>query len=1009
MPELAAFHNIYAGKTIVVCGCGESLNEFACPKRFITIGVNDVERRFTPDYLVVVNPREQFSGDRFRYVENSRAKFLFTHLNLGLARPNIVKFRLGAFGGVEFGDCGVLHYTHNSPYVALCLAAQMGAARIGLIGVDFTPDHFFARTGTHPLAPRMEAIDAQYRALNAALRARGVEVVNLSRASRLTAFPKRDMAAFAASAEGAGSELKPLRIVSYATTPVVGVPSLLAHCLRTETPHAARCVWARNDYGNGLTFAAVTESSGQASKADDAESADITWTEQPEAARAALADADLVIAHNGKIEAAHRPLLAGKAVVTLAHNSLRNVDGAFVAQGFPGAVIGQGQAATPEFAGWDIVPNPVPIEMELFRPAPKNAEITLCYTPAVRHERYPVHHPLYWHAKGYESTLRILDKLAARHPIRLEAARERNFSHAEAMARKRRAHIVIDECATGSYHRNSLEGMALGSVVVNGLGIIPAVADVFRRCAGTDGPLPFVFATLDTLEDALESLIALGADALTAQGTENRLWMERRWRFAPQFDRFWRPVFEKALEKGTRKREKERREEGKERNAEESHNPKSNIQHGVAENKAIQNPKSKIQSSDVPKSKVHNGVSVIIPQGGRDRLPHLAATLANLRDCAGVAEIIVVELDEGPFARDAARRLADKYVFSYSIGLFHKSRALNIGIPFAASERLLWLDNDLLLTQDFIPKALAEMESRRLDCLIPWTQVDYLSEADTGAVLAGGRAAAACRPVNRFYSRNGTCGAAVLARTSFVRQNGGFCEEFRGWGGEDNAWFYKAQILGRAAVTGLLDQRLLHLFHALSGGYGTRDHLDSNPHYQRNADLLREMRTLRDAASLRRRFPLPAHYSCPWPAEKRIVCLHDAADANQRAMAREVARAFFALYGLSVGVAQDAAGGANDADARIFFGTNFAAQSLAQDGGKAGRTLIAHDADAEPDSGEESERPFSPDAARFWRWQNMGGADSFTLALTLAQPLSLLCAAGGLAADSAPVFEIFRR
>ena len=49
--------------------------------------------------------------------------------------------------------------------------------------------------------------------------------------------------------------------------------------------------------------------------------------------------------------------------------------------------------------------------------------------------------------------------------IRVETIREQQVTHAEAMAMKRRAHILVDECVTGSYHRNSLEGLAAGCVV----------------------------------------------------------------------------------------------------------------------------------------------------------------------------------------------------------------------------------------------------------------------------------------------------------------------------------------------------------------------------------------------------------------------------------------------------------------------------------------------------------------------------------------------------------------
>ena len=196
--HLTSFRDTHAGGMIIVCGCGESLNDLADPEHFITIGVNDVGRRFQPTYLVVVNPRSQFSGDRFRYVETSEAHTLFTQLDLGVRHPHIVKFRLGSYGGTDLSDPNVLHYTQNSPYVALCLAAHMGAKRIGLIGVDFTDHHFFAKTGTHALSRQLAKIDEQYRRLGEALRARGIEVFNLSRMSRLTAFPKLSVEEFSA-------------------------------------------------------------------------------------------------------------------------------------------------------------------------------------------------------------------------------------------------------------------------------------------------------------------------------------------------------------------------------------------------------------------------------------------------------------------------------------------------------------------------------------------------------------------------------------------------------------------------------------------------------------------------------------------------------------------------------------------------------------------------------------------------------------------------------------------
>lgn len=194
--ELRKFRDFHAGESLVVCGCGHSLSQFAAPERVVTIGVNDVGRLFDPDYLVVLNPPGQFARDRFEHVQRSRAKAVFTHLDLNIGHPHIVRFRLGQRAGVDLSHPDVLPYTRNSPYLALCLALHMGARRIGVIGVDFTEHHFFAPTGRHVLNGELSRIDEEYARLYERASLRGIEIFNLSAESRLTAFPKMSQEEF---------------------------------------------------------------------------------------------------------------------------------------------------------------------------------------------------------------------------------------------------------------------------------------------------------------------------------------------------------------------------------------------------------------------------------------------------------------------------------------------------------------------------------------------------------------------------------------------------------------------------------------------------------------------------------------------------------------------------------------------------------------------------------------------------------------------------------------------
>jgi hypothetical protein len=796
MKNLASFQNIHQNSSIVVCGCGESLNGFTSPERFITIGVNDVGRKFQPNYLVVVNPRQQFSSDRFSYVETSQAEYIFTQLDLNLRHKNVVKFKLGTLGGTDFFNPNCLDYTNNSPYIALNLAILMGAKRIGLIGVDFTDNHFFAKSGKHSLSPQFETINTQYINLAKAAESAGIEIYNLSKISRLTAFPKISIDEFAEFSAVAPEKNGSLKIVSYATTPIAGVPAILVRCINARTDISARCVWASNDYGNGVSF-----------------TGDVEWNRSPQTAEELLVGADVVIVHNGKVEKNHEKLFKNKAVITMAHNYLWNVDERFVNKGFPGLVVGQYQATLAEFKNWAVVPNPIPLWEKEYTPQHKPDKLQICYTPSGKHEQYPPDHKLYWHSKGYQTTMRILDKLATAFPVDLEVIRTWQITHDESLAMKMRSQIVIDECVTGSYHRNSLEGLSGGCVVVNGLGILPSVKDILCICSESN-EIPFVSARLENLESILTGLIESGTEKLFETGSKNRRWLEQHWNFARQWQRFWLPAIEKALH---------------------TVNPKIILD--LSGNKNITSNFLPIEAMENSRNnQFKKGACVVIPHGGKNRLPQLRTTLANLRQCSDVGEIIVVEMDKNPTAVEVARKFADKYFFLERNDLFERGKTLNIGSYFSECEYILWMDNDLLISHDFISRSIDEITAKNLDFLVPFSEVKYLSFADTEKVMQGTLNPDQCSPI-KTYTNTMTDGGIGLVRNEFFRKFGGIPKGFQGWGGEDNAWMHKAYLLGKVGRT-KASQPAFHLYHALSGGNGGNAHITANPQYQNNLQTL---------------------------------------------------------------------------------------------------------------------------------------------------------------------------
>lgn len=187
--------NVHQDSKIIVCGCGTSAL-LAKDLNCITIGVNDIGRLFTPDYLVVINDKKSFSDNRWNHIKNTKAKHVFTHI----AKPQspkdlelndlskLVLIKLGRYGGTNVNGPYV-DYTSNSPYVGVMIAKHLGAKKIGLLGVDFTRDHFFGKTGDHPLMSRLSAIITEYNALHQALMLSGTELYNLSPNSKLN-IPK---------------------------------------------------------------------------------------------------------------------------------------------------------------------------------------------------------------------------------------------------------------------------------------------------------------------------------------------------------------------------------------------------------------------------------------------------------------------------------------------------------------------------------------------------------------------------------------------------------------------------------------------------------------------------------------------------------------------------------------------------------------------------------------------------------------------------------------------------
>ena len=198
--RLSDFYQSHKGENIVVCGCGTSLRDILEYKdNFITIGVNDVPAMFDPTYMVVTDHMNRFPLNRRKLVMESKCRYMFTCVK-GWRRPNVVMFELGSRKQLNLDAPNLVDHYMNSPFVAANIAYKLGAKNIGLIGVDFTDNHFYARDGSHTLVKmkRLREVKEAYGILYANMKKNNVNLYNLSKDSKVDTIPKISIEEFKA-------------------------------------------------------------------------------------------------------------------------------------------------------------------------------------------------------------------------------------------------------------------------------------------------------------------------------------------------------------------------------------------------------------------------------------------------------------------------------------------------------------------------------------------------------------------------------------------------------------------------------------------------------------------------------------------------------------------------------------------------------------------------------------------------------------------------------------------
>jgi len=200
--KLSQFKNKHLNDKIIVLGLGMSTKKIldVDTSNVILFGVNDIGRLIKPTYMLVVDTPSKFTPQRHKHIIQSGAQYMFSQIpDWKPMNPTLkVTFDLGVNQLRNIDNPDKVDYSNNSPYMAILIAYKMGCKNIGLLGVDFTPNHFFENDGEHVLVKtnRLKDIDQAYKNLTEALNSRHVNLYNLNNESLITSIPKMSIHEF---------------------------------------------------------------------------------------------------------------------------------------------------------------------------------------------------------------------------------------------------------------------------------------------------------------------------------------------------------------------------------------------------------------------------------------------------------------------------------------------------------------------------------------------------------------------------------------------------------------------------------------------------------------------------------------------------------------------------------------------------------------------------------------------------------------------------------------------
>ena len=208
-----------------------------------------------------------------------------------------------------------------------------------------------------------------------------------------------------------------------------------------------------------------------------------------------------------------------------------------------------------------------------------------------------------------------------------------------------------------------------------------------------------------------------------------------------------------------------------------------------------------------------------------DRYTNLRRVLDWVNGFTG-SEVIVVEQDK--HSKISHLNLPCKHIFVKSDMPFNKSHAFNVGLKASSTKVIVFGDSDLIMRPDGFIESLNLLQTYEM--VNPYRSVIDLTAQESALDL--GQLVGIDRPGRgeTDIQKVPLCGGICVFRRDAINKIGGWCEDFVGWGGEDD--FQSVKVKHFLSWTEL-PHKCYHLFHERTA--------PDMKWYQRNLQLLQKL------------------------------------------------------------------------------------------------------------------------------------------------------------------------